>query len=310
MITTRKKIVRKRGYITNTILKILLAVLLFLLILSIFKVLLDCRYIRFHTTIIDDTGYLPDNEDWDNIPDTIPPYDDNDLDSLPQYVSLEAYFPPIGDQGKYGTCVAWAVGYNLTTALNAIQNNWTHQQLEDPTYQTSPKDLWMGIAMGDKGSFCSGTTFEPTFYVLTSGGVASMKDVPYKNLGSCNGQYFGDDSNKLTCFKHIVATTGGKPSVAQMKAYLNDTIPLVFAARLGDRFMEWDSDEVIASDTYLQPGMQHAAHAMVLSGYDDRKNAFRVRNSWGEEWGDDGSIWVDYEFFINEFCTEVFMAKK
>ena len=56
--------------------------------------------------------------------------------------------------------------------------------------------------------------------------------------------------------------------------------------------------------------MQHAYHAMALSGYDDSKNAFRVRNSWGEEWGDNGSIWVDYEFFINEFCTEVFMAKK
>lgn len=310
IMTTRKKIVRTSGYISSTILKILLAILLFLLLLSIFKILLDCRYIRVHTTIVDDTGYLPDNEDWDNIPDTIPPYDDDDLDSLPQHISLEAYFPPIGNQGKYGTCVAWAVGYNLTTALNAIQNKWTPQQLEDPTYQTSPKDLWMGIATGDKGAFCSGTNFEPTFYVLTSSGVANMQDVPYKNLGSCNGQYIGDASNKLTYFKHIVAATGGNPSVAQIKAYLSDTIPLVIAAHLGDRFMEWDSDETITSDTYLQPGMQHAYHAMALSGYDDSKNAFRVRNSWGEEWGDNGSIWVDYEFFINEFCTEVFMAKK
>jgi C1A family cysteine protease len=48
---------------------------------------------------------------------------------------------------------------------------------------------------------------------------------------------------------------------------------------------------------------------MVLSGYDDSKNAFRVRNSWGD-WGDDGSIWVDYDYFMNGFCIAVFMAEK
>ena len=82
MTNTRKKIVRNGRYISNTILKILLAILLSLLLLSIFKILLDCRYIRIHTTIVDDTGYLPDNEDWDNIPDTIPPYDDDDLEAF------------------------------------------------------------------------------------------------------------------------------------------------------------------------------------------------------------------------------------
>lgn len=296
--------------VVNTVLKVLLAIFLLLLILCIFKVLIDCRYIRLHTTIVDQTGYLPDNEDWNNIPDTIAPYDDNDLDSLPKHISLEAYFPPIGDQGSYGTCVAWATGYNLNTALNAIKNHWTPTQLQDPANQTSPKDLWMGISSGDKGSYCEGTNFEPTFSVLMTEGVASMKQVPYKNMGSCNGQYVGDTTNMLASYKHVVSSSGGLPSVLQIKAYLNDTIPLVIAAHLGDRFMAWKSDEVINSDTYLQPGMEHAYHAMALSGYDDGKNAFRVRNSWGTSWGDNGSIWVDYDFFINSFCTEVFMAEK
>ena len=32
--------------------------------------------------------------------------------TLPPSIDLSANFPPIGDQGSYGTCVAWAVGYN------------------------------------------------------------------------------------------------------------------------------------------------------------------------------------------------------
>lgn len=307
---TKKKIFKSRRGILDTLVKILLAIFLFLLLLCVLKVLLDCRYLRLRPTIIDQTGYLPENENWDNIPDTISPYDDDDLDSLPKRVSLEAFFPPIGTQGNYGTCVAWATGYNLTTALNAIQNHWTPEQLADPANQTSPKDLWMGIASGEKGQFCSGTNFEPTFDVILTRGVASMKVVPYKNMGTCNGQFVGDSTNKLSQFKHVVSASGDNPSVLQMKAYLNDTIPLVIAAHLGDKFMKWNSDKVLSSDTYLRPGAMHAYHAMALTGYDDEKHAFRLRNSWGERWGDKGSIWVDYDFFMKSFCTEVFVAEK
>jgi hypothetical protein len=51
---------------------------------------------------------------------------------------------------------------------------------------------------------------------------------------------------------------------------------------------------------------------MALCGYDDSKGpngAFRVVNSWGTSWGDNGYIWVDYSFFINDFCFCAFVAK-
>lgn len=306
-MTTGKNINQKK--ITFAIfLKVLLAIFLFLLLVSLIKTCVDCNAQRNRViTIIDQTGYLPDNENWDDIPDVVPPYDDDDLDSLPEAVSLENFFPPIGDQGNFGTCVAWAVGYNLKTALNAIENHWTSSQLADPANQTSPKDLWMGIPTASKGNYCQGTIFEPAFSVLVTQGASNMKDVPYKNLGSCKGKIVGDTTNKITNFNHVVSNDG-LPSVGQIKAYLNDTVPLVISARLGDNFMKWNSDRVLTSDNYLQPGMDHAYHAMVLVGYDDALHAFRVRNSWGTQWGDEGSIWVDYDFFIHDFCSEVFMA--
>src|SRR5881409_2736626 len=38
--------------------------------------------------------------------------------TLPSSVDLTSKFPPIGDQGQFGTCVAWATAYNLKTALD------------------------------------------------------------------------------------------------------------------------------------------------------------------------------------------------
>ncbi|MFN8182348.1 MAG: C1 family peptidase [Bacteroidia bacterium] len=35
-------------------------------------------------------------------------------------------------------------------------------------------------------------------------------------------------------------------------------------------------------------------HAVVIIGWDDSKNAWLVRNSWGVYWGENGYAWVDY----------------
>jgi C1A family cysteine protease len=302
----------KRVFVSNTkgfgaLLKILTAILLLLTLICTVKTCNECASVS-RTVIIEKTGYLPENENWDNIPDIIPPYDDNDLDNLPNKVSLEEFFPPIGDQEDKGTCVAWAVGYNLKTALNAIENRWTQQQLANAEYQTSPKDLWLCIPQSQKGQNCDGTCFEPAFAALMSDGVATMQAAPYRNFGNCSGTKIGNPDNKLISFSRVVSETE-RPRIEHIKAYLNDATPLALSAKLGDNFMNWHDSRVLNSETSYRNTGQHAYHAMVLSGYDDARHAFRVRNSWGTAWGDEGSIWVDYDFFCNNFCLTVFVAQ-
>jgi len=36
---------------------------------------------------------------------------------------------------------------------------------------------------------------------------------------------------------------------------------------------------------------------MLICGYDDNINSFKVLNSWGSGWGNMGYIWIDYDFF-------------
>ncbi|MDR1672827.1 MAG: hypothetical protein LBS09_05125 [Bacteroidales bacterium] len=264
--------------------------------------------IDYLAQILSQTGWLADDENMDNIPEDITPFPE-DGEQLAGKVSLESKFPPIGDQGSYGTCVAWATGYNLKTALNAIENGWNTSQLADRNNQTSPQDLWLAIPASKRGGSCNGTNFEPALDAMIACHVGSLSAVPYAASLSCTGSSTGKgQNNKLANYRKIASETDGL-TPDNFKGYLNAGRPVAFGARLGDRFMSWKGSGVISSDTYNNPGMQHAYHAMVLTGYDDTKGAFRVRNSWGTSWGDGGSIWVDYAFFCNNFCFAAFVAQ-
>ena len=51
-------------------------------------------------------------------------------------------------------------------------------------------------------------------------------------------------------------------------------------------------------------------HAMLIVGYDDLKNAFLVRNSWGTGWGIDGHVWIDYNAMMHYASTPVYRGEK
>lgn len=222
--------------------------------------------------------------------------------TLPKKFDITDKFPPIGDQGQYGTCVAWACAYNMKSALSAITKGLTAADLQSSSNQFSPKDLFW--AMPEKGANCNGSNFEVALQSMQERGVATMATVPYTNLGDCSStpqsswtQEAG--GHKIKYWRKIEAST------QSIKENISNNVPVVFGAKLADNFMAWNSDEVLSSHSSFQNVGQHAYHALIVAGYDDAKGpngAFRVINSWGENWGDNGYIWVDYNFFINTFA--------
>jgi len=265
------------------------------------------------------TGLLPSN--LDVIPQDVKNFSNVSASDLPSAVSLEDKFPPVKSQGQYGTCSVWSTGYAFKTALNAIDKNWSASDLEKASNQTSPKDLWLIIPADKRNANCSGVAMERAMDALIANGAASMADVPYDMSSSCNessSKAKGDTNNKLAnyrmiaydkalCYRNSTAKEG--MNVDNFKGYLAQGRPIPFAAVIGDRFKNWwnSSTAVLSADNNISFG-----HAMVLVGYDDSKGAngaFRVRNSWGTEWGDNGSIWVDYNFFVTNFCAYAFVAQ-
>ncbi|MFH0999554.1 MAG: C1 family peptidase, partial [Bacteroidota bacterium] len=255
-------------------------------------------------------GWLENDENMDEIESDINFGTQFGDGNLPSSINLLDKFPPVGNQGAYGTCVAWACGYNLKTYLEAVDQNRTASQLSNTQYQFSPKDLFWSIPAGDKGDGCNGTGFESALDVMVSRGIATMSTVPYQSLGDCSSSPSSDWTNNASQYKlenYRKIGSEGNMDITTLKTYLADGRAVVIGAQLGDNFMNWNSDAVISSDTYLDPGMQHAYHAMILGGYNDSKSAFLVVNSWATSWGDDGFIWVDYDFFVDEFCFAAFV---
>jgi len=71
---------------------------------------------------------------------------------------------------------------------------------------------------------------------------------------------------------------------------------------LGTNWYEgmWDTDD----DGYIWPtGSIAGGHAIMIVGYDHKRHAVLLHNSWGQSWGVDGRAWVDVtalEFLLSE----------
>lgn len=245
-------------------------------------------------------GWLFNYEEPETIEDDIDLNDlDNNLSSeMPPHVDLSAHLPRIGDQGQYGTCVAWATAYNCRTWLYAKSKGLTTAQLNS-TNTFSAADVFMAIDNKYKGSGCGGTNFRYAFDVMQKRGVATEAAVPYSQLDcSCAPSSSANSAAsgyKIKAYREIDIT-----DVKTIKRYLSNGRLVVFGAKLGDEFMYANDNSVLTNQTSFKSTGQHGYHALVCSGYDDNKGAngaFRVVNSWGTNWGDDGYIWVDYKFF-------------
>ena len=52
-------------------------------------------------------------------------------------------------------------------------------------------------------------------------------------------------------------------------------------------------------------------HAVMAVGYDNEKQVFIVRNSWGLGWGDKGYFYMPYEYIINnDLCDDFWTIRK
>jgi hypothetical protein len=192
--------------------------------------------------------------------------------------------------------------------------------MADPNNQFSPKDLFWALPSAEKGANCNGSYFEPALDVLVNRGVARMSTVPYTNLGDCSSQpqsaWTSDANNfKIENYRRIpvdvTSTNTREKIINNLKYYLAQGRVIIFGAKLGDGFMRWSGSGVISSDGPMTNG-QHGYHAMTIVGYDNSRGtrgAFRVFNSWDTNWGDNGMIWVDYNFFVDDFVFTAFVAK-
>ena len=212
----------------------------------------------------------------------------------------------IFDQGDRGTCVANATCTLLNYKTNA---GWSRQF------------LYHQCKMVDKMRSTEGTTIEAALEILSKKELVDFGNVdelvwPY-NPHTRDTEHQGPPPEKAYSCKRVIGS--GKPIFIHdnkknqdIKYLLNYRVngkscPVVIGIPLYESFFSWSTAET-GWVTLPIPGESIVGyHAMIIVGYDDERNLFLVRNSWGPHWAQEndkgykGHAWIPYEY-IKKYC--------
>lgn len=228
--------------------------------------------------------------------------DDNTKNPLPEMVSLLKFAPDRLNQGQQGSCVAWSCTYAARTIVEAASKN-----INGNSTAFSPAFVYNQIGLKD----CQGAYIQNAMEFMSNRGVVPFNDFPYDET-DCSRQatstlYNKAAQNKLPGFTRLTdgESTQGI-SVRAVKEHLAKDAPVVIGMMVGGSFMQgMMGREMWAPTEEDRSQMGFGGHAMCVIGYDDRKQAFQIMNSWGPEWGVNGVGWVRYADF-KEFVREAY----
>ncbi|MCW3090674.1 MAG: cysteine protease [Ferruginibacter sp.] len=227
---------------------------------------------------------------------------DNTKNPLPESVSLLRFAPDRQNQGKQGSCVAWSSVYAARTIVEAAS---TGQSGNSTAY--SPAFVYNQIGLEN----CQGAYIQQAMEFMTNKGVLPYNDFPYDDQ-DCSRRPTSslEDKAAQNRMHGFTRLTDGESvngiNVRAVKEHLAKDAPVVIGMMVGGTFMQdmmgkqmWSPSEEDRSQ------MGFGGHALCVIGYDDRRQAFQIMNSWGPEWGENGVAWVRYADF-KEFVREAY----
>jgi len=182
---------------------------------------------------------------------------------------------PVKNQGGCGSC--WIFG-----ARGALEGTWKIQRQQE--FDLSEQQV---LSCVSQGWGCDGGWMDNVYEHDLSYGAILEWQMPYLA------------SDEIPC------TETDYPPVLKIKGWTavpNNIASLktaVMTAPVCVAFMVYDDFYGYHKGCYSHPGYtEDANHAVVITGWNDTLcngiGAWRVKNSWGPGWGDDGYFWIQY----------------
>lgn len=215
------------------------------------------------------------------------------------------YFPPIGNQGQMNSCAGWSTTYyQFTYELNKYRETPT-----DDSNIMSPSWTYNYINGGQNAS----VPISDAYSVLMNQGAMTLADYPHSSTASTYSYEWSTDTAKMlealryraTGFLYTVNSQSDDSAskMATVKSEIADGhIAVVWTNISG-----WSVETNSKGENFIVRGSSRSkyGHFMTVVGYDDNikitvngvtlKGAFKVANSMGVNWANDGYIWVSYD---------------
>jgi C1A family cysteine protease len=217
-------------------------------------------------------------------------------------VDLRHQCPAVYDQGHLGSCTA-----------NAIAGAYHYDEIKQSEPQVfTPSRLF--IYYNERK--IEGTIDTDSGAEIRDG-IKSINDV-----GVCSEDVWPYDITKFTVCPSDICYTNAKThhsveykrveqTLDQLKQCLVEGYPFVFGFEV---YSSFESPEVASSGNMPIPKDGEellGGHAVCAVGFDDNKQVFIVRNSWGEIWGDKGYFYMPYAYITNvNKCSDFWTVRR
>ncbi len=204
--------------------------------------------------------------------------------TLPSSVDLSSKLPNVGNQGRQGSCVAWATGYAYKTFQEGLDRGWN--VINDTSHQFSPAYIYNQINGGQD----NGTFTKDALALIENQGCATLSSMPY-NQNDYRTQPNSSQKQNAAQYKAKKWWRLDKGDVAAMKTQIANGDAIVVEIPVYSDFDVSSSNPVYDNTN----GTLGGYHAIAFCGYDDGKKAFKLINSWGTRWGFSGYGWMSYD---------------
>ena len=207
----------------------------------------------------------------------------------PDKIDLQDKCPPVYNQGNLSSCSA-----------NAISAVIEFDQLKQGLKAFIPSRLFIYYNERDM----EGDTNEDNGASLRDG----IKCI--NSLGVCEETMWPYDEGSFSTKPLVECYTEAKlhPSVLyhsvnqtqeDIENVLASGYPIIFGFKVYDTF-----EDSYVAHTGMLPMPENneqceGGHAVLLVGYDRATKLFKVRNSWGFDWGHHGYFWMPYDYVLN-----------
>lgn len=227
----------------------------------------------------------------------------------PVIFDLSHLIPPVINQGEQANSPVFATTYYLKSYHEKIQHNYEYLSESEVM---SPSFVYNQIKISENCN--EGSCIENALYVLKNQGVNLWSDFPYSSESCTEIQTNAEEivlaeANKIASYHNVLENSFTYSTVDIVKALILFGNPVIIGMKIDNNFKsaipkitlnEGTSEE---EEIYVYNECNQEIndnHAMLIVGYDDEFNAFKVVNSWGENWANEGYAYINYDFFLDE----------
>lgn len=224
---------------------------------------------------------------------------------LPDAVDLSDRMPPVGQQGRQSSCVAWSVAYAVKSYQEEIEEGNLYFLNGSLNHNAvfSPAFIYNQINNGTDG----GSLFIDALNILSQQGAVKMNVMPY-NENDYVSKPTPIQREQAKRYKIDFWRQVNIHDIKEVKAQLNAGYPVMIGSSVDKEFYQDGESGPKPFIWSEKRGTENSGHAMVVVGYNDSMNAFKVQNSWGTSWGNNGFFWLAYNLFP-QVVREGYVAK-